>query len=104
MCNNGKTKAAMAAVAPVKAIVSVFWIRFSYVLLGLLYRRMISSEALKEDLAHFQWERAKGEGAENYTSRFRKSINKFIASDKQDKNLADRQHAPAASSVGQIRC
>ena len=34
----------------------------------LLYRRMQLSNALKEDLAHFRREKAKGEGAEHYTT------------------------------------
>jgi hypothetical protein len=59
------------------------------------------SVALKEDLAHFRREKAKGEGAENYTYSFlRKSIERFIANDRQDKNLADRQHALRQAASG----
>ena len=36
----------------------------------LLYRRMMSSVALKEDRAHFRREKAKGEDTESYTYSF----------------------------------
>ena len=68
---------------------------------GLLYRRMLLSSALKEDVSHFRREKAKGEGAENYTYAFlRLSIERFIANDRQDKNLADRQHALRQAASG----
>ena len=38
------------------------------------------SNALKEDLAHFRREKAKGEGAEHYTYLFlRRSIERFLS-------------------------
>ena len=58
---------------------------------GLLYRRVVSSVSLKEGLAHFRREKAKGEDAESYTYSFQRlSIERLIANDRQDKNLADR--------------
>ena len=54
----------------------------------------MDSKASGEDLAHYRREKAKGEGSENHNYAFlRLSVERFIANDRQDKNLADRQNA-----------
>ena len=67
----------------------------------LLYRRMVSSVVSKEELTRFRQEKAKGEGADNYTpSYLHKSIERLIANDRQDKNLADRENALRQAASG----
>jgi hypothetical protein len=72
---------------------------------GLLYRRMLNSEVLREDLANFRRAKAEGEGAKNYTHEFlRRSIDQYIVFGRRDKNLADRQQAFRQATFRESRC
>ena len=65
------------------------------------YRKLSVSKELSEDLAHYRRQKARGEGTENFTYEFlRLSVERFIANDRQDKNLADRQNALRQAARG----
>ena len=60
----------------------------------LMFRQMKKSTALSEEVAHFNRQRTKGSDAEDFTYTFlRRSIERHLALQRQERNLADRKAA-----------